>query len=179
MDEGDTMETKLPVADNAPYPPVKVQGPSPACARAMLANLAGTGSEMTAVAQYFYNSTVMLERYPKVSDYFHKIAVVEMHHLSIFSQLACLLGADPRLWSYGNGGPAYWSPSCVPYTRDLPMLLNRAIVGENRTIAEYRKQIEELPDPFIRAILERLILDEEKHVLIFRRLTQEFCTGTR
>ena len=173
------MELKLPVADNAPYPPIEVQGPSPACARAMLANIGSCGSEMTAVGQYIYNSTVTRQRYAKVAEYFHKIAIVEMQHLDTFCQLALLLGTDPRLWSYVNNRVTYWSPGCIPYSRDLPVLLNRAVVEENKAIAEYRRQIGELPDPKIKAILERIILDEEKHVVIFRRLYQEYCSEAR
>lgn len=173
------VETKLPVSDSAPYPPVQVQGPSPLCARAMLSNIGSCNSEMTAIGQYIYNSSVMKERYPKVSEYFHKIAVAEMRHLDIFCELAMLLGTDPRLWSYVNNRVSYWSPVCIPYSRDLPVLLNRAVVGENKAISEYRRQIAELPDPHIKALLERIILDEEKHIVIFRRLYQEYCTEAR
>ncbi len=169
------METKLPVADSAPYPPVQVQGPSPLCVRAMLANLGGSSSEMSTLAQYIYNSTVLQSVCPKAAEYFHKIAVVEMRHLAIFADLTLLLGGDPRLWSYTGGRSVYWSPSMLTYSRELPVLLDRAIMGENRTITEYRRLIGELPDPHIKEILERLILDETQHVLIFRRLSQEFC----
>lgn len=167
------MELKLPVADPAPYPPIRVQGPSPACLRAMLQNLGGGESEMTAVAQYFYNCTVLAPSHPKASEYFHAIAVVEMRHLSIFAQLVQLLGGDPRLWSYSGGRTAYWNPGALTYSRELPVLLNRAITAENRTITEYRRLAKELQDPCIQAILERLILDEDRHVYIFRCLAKE------
>lgn len=167
------METKLPVADPSPYPPIQVQGINPVCARAMLANLGGPASEMTTIAQYIYNSTVLSSARPRTAEYFHRIAVVEMHHLSIFAELSLLLGGDPRLWSYTGGRTAYWSPSVLTYSRDPSFLLNRAIAAENRTITEYRRLSQELPDPYIKAILERLIPDEEQHVLIFRRLLKE------
>ncbi len=167
------METRLPAADAAPYPPIQVQGPSPVSAKAMLENLGGGASEMSTVTQYIYSSTVLRESCPKASEYFRKIAVVEMHHLSIFAELVSLLGGEPRLWSYVNGRTAYWSAAVLTYSHELPVLLNRAIMGENRTITEYRRLAGELPDPNIRAILERLILDEEQHVHIFRCLAQE------
>lgn len=173
------MELKLPVADAAPYPEIQVEGASPMCARAMLSNLGGSASEMSTVAQYFYSSTVLKTSCPKASEYFHRIAVVEMRHLSIFAELAFLLGGDPRLWSYVNGRAAYWNASVLTYSHELPVLLNRALMGENRTITEYRRLAGDLPDPCIKAVLERLILDEEKHVVIFRQLTQEFCSRKR
>ncbi len=167
------MELKLPVADASPYPPIQVREASPICVRAMLSQLGGSASEMSTIAQYFYNSTVLAAKSPKTAEYFHRIAVVEMHHLSVFAQLVCLLGGDPRLWSYREGRSVYWSPGALFYTSDPVALLNRAIMGENRTITEYRRLAGELPDPHIRALLERLILDEEQHVLIFRQLLKE------
>lgn len=167
------METKLPVADPSPYPPIRVQGASPVCVRAMLTNLGGPASEMTAIAQYIYNSTVLSSTCPKAAEYFHKIAVVEMHHLSIFAELTLLLGGDPRLWSYSGGRTAYWSPAVLTYSREPSVLLNRAVISENHTITEYRRLSEELPDPYIKAMMERLILDEEQHVLIFQKLLKE------
>lgn len=171
------MELKLPVADSGSYPPIEIQGPNPVCARAMLANVGSPSSEMSAVGRYFYNSVILRERYPKAAEYFHQIAIVEMHHLDTFCRLALLLGADPRLWSFVNNRVTYWTPSCIMYSRELKVMLNYSIKEENHTIAEYRQQAEQLPDACIRAILERIILDEEKHVLIFRRLYQEYCTG--
>lgn len=171
------MDLRLPVADAAPYPPIEVRETSRLCARAMLSQLGGSASEMSTIAQYFYNSTVLASKNPKAAEYFHRIAVVEMHHLSIFAQLVCLLGGDPRLWSYREGRAVYWSPGVLLYTNDLVALLNRAIMGENRTITEYRRLAEELPDPHIKALLERLILDEEQHVLIFRQLLKEKGDG--
>lgn len=167
------MELKLPVADPSPYPPVKVQGKSPVCARAMLQNLGGSSSEMSTVAQYFYNCTVLSSTYPKAAEYFHSIAIVEMHHLSVFAQLAFQLGADPRLWSYRDGRASYWSPGVLTYSHDPALLLNQAAVRENRTVTEYRRLAETLPDRDICAVLNRLILDEEQHVTVFRRLLQE------
>lgn len=171
------MELKLPVSDPSPYPPVRVQGANPACARAMLESLGGADSEMSTIAQYFYSATVLSASHPLAAEYFHHIAVVEMHHLSILAQLALLSGGDPRLWSYSNGRPLYWSPASLTYAQEPAALLNRAAAGEAKTIAAYRCLAKELPDPEIKAVLERLILDEEKHAAIFRRLLQERRPG--
>lgn len=173
------MELKLPVADASPYPPIQVRETSQLCARAMLSQLGGSASEMSTIVQYFYNSTVLAAKYPKIAEYFHRIAVVEMHHLSVFAQLTCLSGGDPRLWSYREGRTVYWSPSALFYSNDPAALLNRAVMGENRTITEYRRLSGELPDPCVKALLERLILDEEQHVLIFRQLLKEMGKGGR
>ena len=92
------------------YPPVAVQGKNAAYAREMLSNMGGINSEMTAVASYFYNHLVTRPDYAEVSDAFHRISMVEMHHMEIFGELAGLLGADARLWEFRQGQTRYWSP---------------------------------------------------------------------
>jgi bacterioferritin len=168
------VELKLPVSDAAPYPALRIQGPSPVCVQAMLENIGSCHSEMTAIALYLYDSVLTRERWPKIAEYFHHIMIVEMRHLELFCQAAQLLGADPRLWS-NAGGASYWNASCCSYRKDLPALLNAAAAGESQTIAQYRRQAEQLPDPNICELLKRILLDEEKHLVIFRRLYQEYC----
>ena len=137
------MELKLPVSDAAPYPALRIQGPSPVCVQAMLENIGSCHSEMTAIALYLYDSVLTRERWPKIAEYFHHIMIVEMRHLELFCQAAQLLGADPRLWS-NAGGASYWNASCCSYRKDLPALLNAAAAGESQTIAQYRRQAEQL-----------------------------------
>lgn len=89
------MEQTFVFSDSAPYPPVQVCGANPMYARAMLANIGSCNSEMSAVSLYFYNSIITKPIQQDVAECFHKISIVEMHHLEIFGQLAKLLGADP------------------------------------------------------------------------------------
>lgn len=168
------MDLKLPTADPSPYPPIQVREQSRDTVQAMLQNIGSCHSEMTTIGSYVYCGTVLEECCPKAAEYFRAIAKVEMRHLSVFSKLALLSGGDPRLWSLQNGRTAYWDPSCVPYTRDLPLLLRQAAQEESRTIEEYRRQAASLSDPCVQAVLNRVILDEELHVVIFRRLYQEY-----
>lgn len=172
------METKLPVADSSPYPAIQVQSPSAMYARAVTAGLGGGSSEMSTITQYIYSFTVLAQDFPCAADYFHKIAVVEMRHLAILSELVLKLGGDPRLWSFHNGRPAYWNAAVLTYSHELPVLLNRALTGENRAIAEYQRMEEHAPDPAIKAVFQRLILDEKKHVAIFTQLMKEASHNT-
>ncbi len=163
----------MQVADPAPYPAIQVRGPSPLCARAITAALGGSSSEMSSITQYAYSFTVLAQNFPAVADYFHRIAVVEMRHLAILSELVLKLGGDPRLWSFHNGRPVYWNASVLTCSHELPVLLDRALAGENRAVAEYERLEEQVTDPAVKAILQRLILDEKKHVTIFAHLMKE------
>lgn len=98
-----------------PYPPVKVVAKNPRYAAAMLDNMGGPISEMSAVCLYFYNHLITSD-YKDVADTFHRISLVEMRHLEIFGALAMQLGENPRLWSRrARGGYSFWSPGFLCY----------------------------------------------------------------
>lgn len=80
-----------------PYPPVQAVGKNRRYAEAMLDNVGGSNSEMSAVAVYVYDHLVTAEL-PEVADAFRGIGAVEMRHLEIFGTLARQMGEDPRLW---------------------------------------------------------------------------------
>lgn len=160
-------------SDPSPYPPIKVERPNSRYAREMLSNTGSCNSEISAVSLYFYNSVILTENKKDYADIFHKISIVEMHHLNIFSQLAHMLGADPRLWSYGGKGPRYWTPACNHYPRPLNALLQNALRGELNTIAKYQKQAAMIQDQCITELLNRIILDEQIHVHIFQDMLSD------
>lgn len=157
-------------ADSAPYPELRVEGASREYARMMLYNVGSAQSEMTAVGSYFYGSLVLASQAPEVAQCFHGISMVEMRHLEMFGRLACLLGADPRLWWKSGQRMQYWSPGCFVYTRDPQASIRWAISRERDTILQYRGQISRIRDPYICAVLERILLDESHHVLILERM---------
>lgn len=167
------MEQTPQYSAKLPYPPVRVEGHNAAYGKAMLSNLGGYDSEMSAVSLYFYDHLVT-RKYQEVSLAFHKISVVEMHHMEIFGQLAFLLGEDPRLWEEKNERLIYWSPTYNEYSFDLKTTLLYAIHAEKAAIRKYKSQMQVIKDPYIVANLERIILDEEQHVTIFMELYQTY-----
>ena len=172
-------------ADEAPYPPVQVERKNRRYAYAMLGNMSGRHSELSTITQYVYNGFVtkgFLEK-EDAALIFHEISIVEMHHLSIFGQLACLLGADPRFWSLeqgqwgfsrrfsgGSGRMRYWNAGYNFYSTDFLRLLKRAIEGEQQAIRNYQKQCQWIKDEHVRENLQRIIKDEELHVRILNEM---------
>ena len=165
--------TTFHFSDHTPYPPVKVDGKNPQYAAAILSNIGSCNSEMTAVSLYFYNSLITREHYQEIAECFNRISVVEMHHLDIFGELALKLGTDPRLWSYNKGRMYYWCPDCNQYPTQINALLTNALAGELEALRKYHAQSEWIEDGHVRAILNRIIADEELHVHIFRSLLTE------
>lgn len=165
------METGL-YHSHEPYPPVRVEGKNAAYAEMMLSNLGGRNSEMTAVGLYLYNHFVT-RLDDSMSETFLQVAIVEMHHYNIFGELACLLGADPRMWVPSQGGMRYWSPTYLRYLCDYRQIVQNSQEGELAAIRKYRCQMEIIKDKYILENLVRIIQDEENHVRIFRQLLEE------
>ena len=69
----------------------------------------------------------------------------------------------------------YWSPGCNQYPKGLLPLVQNALRGERAAIAEYRKQVGWIQDPCIVENLNRVILDEERHVAIFQQMEEQLC----
>lgn len=166
------MEYQPVFSAQSPYPPVQVERPNPRYARAMLQNMAARDSEMSAVSLYFYGSLILRATHPAFSEDLRRISMVEMHHLELFGQLALLLGAEPRLWQPGNGRPVWWWPGYNRYSRDPRRLLRYAIAGEKRAVAQYRRQCQWIRDPYLTALLQRILEDEEGHLETFQQMLQ-------
>lgn len=157
---------------NAPYPPVRVDGPNPTYACEMLSNTGGVVSEMSDIARYFYNSVITRPEHNEIAQCFLNISIVEMHHLDIFAELAFQLGADPRLWS-GQSCKRWWSPSYNQYPQEIKHLIRSSIKAEHEAIDKYSNQAATIQDTNIVAILNRIILDEKHHIQIFSQMYQQ------
>jgi len=155
-----------------PYPPIRVEAPNSNYACEMLSNMADVVSEMSDVARYFYISVVTRPYSSYMSACFHHISIVEMHHLDMFAQLAQLLGADPRLWNCRDRS-RWWSPSFIGYPKEIKGLLEESIEAETAAIRKYSRQARTICDQNIVEILNRIILDEERHRQIFEKMCQQ------
>ena len=167
---------RLEYTASGPYPEIQVIGKNWRYGQAMLSNVGAGTSEMSAVARYLYGTFTQRE-YPEVVDSLHHIAIVEMHHLDIFSQLAFQLGEDPRLWAPARTGRRYWTPEYLQYTHRLDRLLMRALEEERITIVKYRQQVSWIKDENIVANLLRVIEDEEVHIQVLTCLLESYCGG--
>lgn len=166
-------QPESPYQSSERYPGVRCEEKNPLYARTMLDNVGGSNSEMSAISLYLYDSIVEAEC-PEVAEVFHHISIVEMHHLRIFATLAWQLGEDPRLWSQRNRSKMYWSPGYNKYPRKLHELLEYALEGERKAVRKYRNQCERIRDRNIVENLERIILDEEKHIALFEQLCDQY-----
>lgn len=181
-----------------PYPLIKPECKNPQYAAAMLDNMGGQNSEMSAVSLYFYDHLIT-SAHKEVAETFHHISIVEMHHLEIFGTLALLLGENPRLWSKRGRGNRYffWSPGYLRYppfpiappnakeepdcrftppgpNPPLRTLLSQAIASEQEALNKYMQQTTWIKDVNICDNLRRIAADEQMHIEILTRLYHKY-----
>lgn len=156
-----------------PWPKVGPQKPNPGLVRALFSSYAGAHGELTAITGYFYNSLMTGAAGPNdLSELFACVSRMEMVHLEKLGQLILQFGGDPRLLSYANGWPAWWSSGAVTYGGDASAMLRRAIQSERQACEEYRKLMERM-DGAPRALIGRIRQDEEHHLELFQRALGE------
>ncbi|MFR2836151.1 MAG: ferritin-like domain-containing protein [[Clostridium] nexile] len=165
-------EEEIQVRDSAEYPPVKVCEKNPRYAMAMLSNIGACNSEMSGVSLYFYNCLIANGKYEEIGKTFHKISMVEMHHMNTAGSWRRNLG-DPRLWSVERRRFTYWSLQ-QPIPKWIDMVLKHAYEGEKLAIATYKRQAEWIQDEYVVANLERIILDERLHIEIIEQLYEKY-----
>jgi bacterioferritin len=171
----DDIPCQVRYAAEGPYPEVRAGEKNWRYGQAMLSNVGGGTSEMSAVARYIHSGFVQAGR-REVADCFRHIAMVEMHHLDIFGQLAHQLGEDPRLWAPFRGGRRYWTPEYLRYPRPLEAILRQTMEEEQTAVRKYSQQALWIRDENVVANLRRIIADEEVHIQVLTELLDSYCS---
>ncbi|WP_027090392.1 ferritin-like domain-containing protein [Thomasclavelia saccharogumia] len=151
-----------------PYPKVAIEAPNETYGLMILDNVGGMNSKISAISQYIYDHAITSKEFLELKQIFLDISLVEIHHLNIFMELALKLEMDPRWWTCLNDQCCYWSPSYLNYPQQIDEILQTAIDNEYQAINKYMYQIKIIKDPFIVAILKRIIEDEELHIKILK-----------
>ena len=163
-----------------PYPEPKVQGPNFYYASLLLDDYAGTGSEMTAVNQYFYHYlTFDRKEIEELAELEECIAIIEMYHLELIGKTISLLGVSPEYFVIDKGTRVYWNASYVYYGKDLCDRLSADIRAEQQAILKYREHQALIRDPNIQGLLERIIKDEEHHLNLFCQAFEKYCPSSQ
>ncbi|GAV23857.1 ferritin-like domain-containing protein [Carboxydothermus pertinax] len=168
-----TNKTRL----TSPYPPVKVESPNIMYAEILMDDYAGIAGELTAITQYLYHHLESEKVSPLTSALFKEIALVEMHHLDMVGRLIMEFGGNPTYrGSFGNNF-AYWSGSFVNYSQSIREQLIADIQAEKTAIENYQRHAAIIDDPYARAVLYRIIEDEELHLKLFRDALKNLREG--
>ena len=163
-----------PIMMDLPYPPVQVRERNPFYANLLSMDYCGMVSEMSAIAQYINNENRLSCENCPLAKTILGIAMAEMIHLQKLGELIFLLGgsvdfvAKPR-----NGRPRMWSPEYLTIPETAKKMILADIESERAAINQYRMHVKIIHDSEVNAVLERIIKDEEYHIMILQTLLKE------
>jgi bacterioferritin len=92
--------------------------------------------------------------------------------MSLLGELIDKLGVNPR---YLRTNREYWSGGNVLYGSNTCEKLKMDIEAEKAAISGYQRVMHEIPNQSIRALIQRIIGDEEVHLKLFNEAVLCFC----
>lgn len=164
-----------------PYPEVKVEEKNPYYADLLSENYAGKTSETTATLLYSYQHFSTFDSNIEFSKIIEEIAIVEMKHLEMLGKTIKLLGQEPiyKTCEASRGDCVMWSASNVDYSTKLKDMLKFNIQSESNAIKNYETHKKIIKDKYIKNMLDRIILDEKRHLEIFNILYDGICNNKK
>lgn len=160
-----------PIMMDLPYPPVRVKEKNQSCADLLSIDYCGSVSELSAITQYINNENrLSCEKCPAAKTLLG-IAIAEMIHLQKLGELIVLLGGSIGFTAnYRDGGRKLWTPEHLNIPEQFERMLQADIEAEQAAIRQYRMHIQRISDPYVNAVLFRIIQDEEYHIMILRAM---------
>ena len=163
-----------PIMVDLPYPEIQVQEKNPAYANLLSHDYAGAVSEMTAIAQYISSENRMSYEKCPMAKTILGIAMAEMIHLQKLGEIIYLLGGNVEFCvKQRNGSNRFWTAQYVNCPQSLREILRVNIEAEKEAIKQYRMHINAIKDRYVTAVLERIVQDEEYHIMILQMLLGE------
>ena len=162
------MKVKLDI----PYPEVMVEEKNSYYADLLSQDYAGMVSESTATFLYSYQHFNTFKSNEEFSKIIEEIAIVEMKHLEMLGKTIKLLGNDPvyKTCEASRGDCMMWSASNIDYSTDLKDMLKTDIKAEETAIKTYEHHKRLINDKYIKRMLDRIIMDEKRHLEIFNSI---------
>lgn len=162
------MKVKLDI----PYPEVRVEEKNPYYADLLSEDYAGRTSETTATLLYSYQHFNTFDSNEEFSKIIEEIAIVEMKHLEMLGKTIKLLGREPiyKTCEASRGDCVMWTASNIDYSTRLKEMLEVDIREEGKAIKIYESHKRLIKDKYIKNMLDRIILDEKRHLEIFESL---------
>lgn len=163
-----------PAMADLSWPPVRVCGKNLYYANLLGIDHSGMVSEMTAITQYISNENLLSSELCPLSRSILGIAMAEMIHLQKLGELICLLGGNVDFTArYRGSKPRMWTPAYLSYHPGAREMLSADIESEKQAIAQYTAHIKVIDDMHVNAVLKRIIVDEEYHIMLLKGLLAE------
>ena len=163
-----------PAMADLPYPSIQVWGRNQAYANLLTIDYCGQTSELTAITQYINNENRLSYENCSVARTLLSIAMAEMMHLEKLGELIVLLGGNIDFTArLRNGRQMLWTPEYLTLPENAKRMLLADIEAEQAAINQYQLHIGMIQDDCVNAVLTRIIMDEEYHIMILKALLAE------
>ena len=160
-----------PIMMELPYPAIKVREKNQSYANILSIDYCGSVSELSAITQYINNENRLACENCPMAKTILGIAMAEMVHLQKLGELIFLLGGNIDFTAkYRDGRQNMWTPQYLKIRDNVKEILEMAIDSEKAAINQYKMHIKMIKDTGINAVLERIIKDEEYHIMILQAL---------
>ena len=158
-----------PLAVDLPYPKLDGIIEDYNSARIIMPAYASLHSELGAILQYVYhNFFFSREGFKETAEILESISICEMNHLELLGKTLLRLGCDPVYAVKNLLSLEYFSTSEISYSKTPQKMLLDDISGEMYAVEEYSRMIKKLTNEKVSAIISRIRLDEELHVLALK-----------
>ncbi len=156
--------------DKSRYPKLQVVSKNEYYAEILREDYAGKASELTSVNQYEYHYIANRRDDSALAKHLGNIQEVERRHLEILGELIRLLGGKPIFRSGYQTDKTDWSCKKIEYGESQKEQLKNDLELEYRSISNYNMHSKLISDPYIKAVLARIIKDEYVHVHVLEAL---------
>lgn len=131
----------------------------------------GLVSEMSAITQYINNENRLSCGKCGLAKGILGIAMAEMIHMQKLGQLIFLLGGTIDFSVRQRGGKRQlWTPEYLKTPENARNMVLADIESEKAAINQYRMHMRRIRDPYVNAVLARIIRDEEYHIMTLQAL---------
>lgn len=162
-----------PAMADLPYPPIQVRERNGAYADLLSVDYCGAVSELSAITQYINNENRLSCEKCQTAKTILEIAMAEMMHLQKLGELIVLLGGNVDFTAKKrNGKRVMWTPEYLTLPEELKKMLLADMEAEKEAIRQYEMHIKMIKDDCVDAVLERIIKDEEYHIMLLRMMLQ-------
>ncbi len=163
-----------PIMLDLPYPPIEAEGKNRSYANLLSFDYCGPVSELSAITQYINNENRISGELCAPAKTLLGIALAEMMHLQKLGELIMLLGGTVDFAAKGtNGRGRMWTPEYLTIPEHVKAMIAADIESEKAAVKQYRMHISQIRDPHVNAVLERIIQDEEYHIMVLGILQKQ------
>lgn len=153
-----------------PYPPMKVREQNQFYANLLTLDYCGSVSELTAAMQYIHGESCLSCHQCTVAKTVVGMAIAEMIHLQKLGEMILLLGGSINFSIKTRTGTQMWTPEYTNLAQEEDKIITANLEAERAAIEQYQQHISMIEDDCVNALLERIIQDEEYHIMLLNML---------